>query len=718
MMLDSLVEHVEDGLDRPFAVTGRRCYLVGAMNGAFPDLGHHLPGEMGGLWTPPIKLADGFWFGLTGSTPAGAPPAEPVWLYGANCRRFTMTPGRAEREFALAVAGADVRATQEIFAPDALPGILIGLTLESAAGQDLDLTLSWLVRFDIQGGWWSNWPDRPDTATFDPALGGVVAQDSLHTEWAAAMGADRTPTGHAVGPDLWAAERTSSLNGARDAARGILRNPEELQGQGISARLDYTVHLPAGGRTTIWFALGGGMEGSAGAAQAVTDLLARRDTLRAEKLARQAALLAAAPVVASPRPDLDRVFAWSTVAMDMLTLDMPGIGPVIMAGLPGFAWFFGCDTYYTLGGLLVSGQAATALDNLRLLARYARAQGGRVPHEIVPSGDLFNPGNTVETSEYVTAVEWAYRWTGDRAFLDAVYPLCRTGIFDYLLGACDPNGDLLPDGPGILELRTAEHGKKLDVACSLYQALQSLAYLADVVGDSDTAARCAALVGQVGERISRYFWVPARQEYVWRIEPDLSVDPDEPAHSYAVLEMGVLGAAQAERIAHLFATVEGPAHTGPAGVIHPGTADFVMPIQNAVVALAEFRYGRPDKGLWYLERMADLCGYYMPGAIPEFVGPEACFLQAWSSAAYNWLLVQGFFRLNPDPARGVVTVQPQLPDGWDFLEVDNLTIWGVPWRLRLQRTASGTDFTAETGAPGTPLTFEVAGDAPVPVRFV
>src|SRR4051794_16313109 len=42
----SLDERVTENLDRPFAVTGRRAYLVGYMNGRFPDLGHHLPGEM------------------------------------------------------------------------------------------------------------------------------------------------------------------------------------------------------------------------------------------------------------------------------------------------------------------------------------------------------------------------------------------------------------------------------------------------------------------------------------------------------------------------------------------------------------------------------------------------------------------------------------------------------------------------------------------------
>ena len=168
----------------------------------------------------------------------------------------------------------------------------------------------------------------------------------------------------------------------------------------------------------------------------------------------------------------------------MLTFDMPGRGPGVVAGLPGFAWFFGCDTYYTAPGLLVSGQASSALANLEMLADYARPQGGRVPHEITQTGALFNPGNTVETGQYVTSVERAYRWTGDRDFLARVYDVCREGVFSYLLQTCDPHRDLLPDGPGLLELSTARHGKKLDVACSLYQALRSLAYLAGAMDDA------------------------------------------------------------------------------------------------------------------------------------------------------------------------------------------------------------------------------------------
>ncbi|MFT6971139.1 MAG: hypothetical protein ACJAXX_001708, partial [Roseivirga sp.] len=34
-------------------------------NGNFPDLGWHVAGEMGGIWTHPIKLMDGFPGNLT-----------------------------------------------------------------------------------------------------------------------------------------------------------------------------------------------------------------------------------------------------------------------------------------------------------------------------------------------------------------------------------------------------------------------------------------------------------------------------------------------------------------------------------------------------------------------------------------------------------------------------------------------------------------------------
>ena len=43
---------------------GTRAYSVGFQDGRFYANGWHITGEMGGIWAPPLKLADGVWFGV------------------------------------------------------------------------------------------------------------------------------------------------------------------------------------------------------------------------------------------------------------------------------------------------------------------------------------------------------------------------------------------------------------------------------------------------------------------------------------------------------------------------------------------------------------------------------------------------------------------------------------------------------------------------------
>src|SRR5215468_10254103 len=61
-----LSNHGRNG-DRPYVTAGDRAYLIGTQDGGFPDMGGHVPGEMGGLWLHPIKLVDGFWATVTDS---------------------------------------------------------------------------------------------------------------------------------------------------------------------------------------------------------------------------------------------------------------------------------------------------------------------------------------------------------------------------------------------------------------------------------------------------------------------------------------------------------------------------------------------------------------------------------------------------------------------------------------------------------------------------
>src|SRR5690349_9989589 len=50
--------------DRREVAAGTWAYSVGFADGGFYANGWHITGEMGGIWAPPLKLADGLWFGV------------------------------------------------------------------------------------------------------------------------------------------------------------------------------------------------------------------------------------------------------------------------------------------------------------------------------------------------------------------------------------------------------------------------------------------------------------------------------------------------------------------------------------------------------------------------------------------------------------------------------------------------------------------------------
>ena len=62
--------------DRRSLVVGDRAYAMSTADTLYPAAGWHIRGEMGGVWTPPIKLVDGIWFALADEwlgDPDGAP---------------------------------------------------------------------------------------------------------------------------------------------------------------------------------------------------------------------------------------------------------------------------------------------------------------------------------------------------------------------------------------------------------------------------------------------------------------------------------------------------------------------------------------------------------------------------------------------------------------------------------------------------------------------
>jgi hypothetical protein len=112
--------------DRREVASGTRAYAEGFQDGRFYANGWHITGEMGGVWTPPLKLLDGIWFGVDGQ-----------WIGPAT--RFSS--GYGYTRFTLPDT-AGLRLQRTDFVPDGVRGALFGLRITNpGAARTVHVTL-------------------------------------------------------------------------------------------------------------------------------------------------------------------------------------------------------------------------------------------------------------------------------------------------------------------------------------------------------------------------------------------------------------------------------------------------------------------------------------------------------------------------------------------------------------------------------------------------
>ncbi|MDX6241191.1 MAG: hypothetical protein QOG10_6015, partial [Kribbellaceae bacterium] len=112
--------------DRRSLVTGDRAYAMGDETGLYPATGWHIRGEMGGIWTQPLKLLDGLWFGVDGA-----------WL-GKDVAAAKYTSGHGYQRISYP---GDVSVERTDFVPDGLRATVVGLTFSSAQARTVKLDL-------------------------------------------------------------------------------------------------------------------------------------------------------------------------------------------------------------------------------------------------------------------------------------------------------------------------------------------------------------------------------------------------------------------------------------------------------------------------------------------------------------------------------------------------------------------------------------------------
>jgi hypothetical protein len=730
---------------------------VATLAGGFPDHGSHQPQEMGGVWSPPLKLLDGYWLGLR------ARGQTVQWLTAPDTWR--MSTDGVTLSYALPALGIAVE-RREWIVPDE-PALIVDVTLSrqpTATWKDtLTLTCCLAMRSDLHGAWLAEerlgWADGGDAAIYDTSSGAVLLLDVLHPRWEVCVGATQLPIAWRAGADVWGPERTS--------------------GRGIGASLSYRCRMMPTHPKQMRFVIAGAANDTTSASSVFARLAwpgsnaassgSADDTADVARSLRQAECAAKerfhAPftrcLLQSPDAHLNAVFAWAKAWASMLMLDVPGVGRAAMAGLPEFPWWFGCDLAYGVLPMLPAGQADEADASLRTLAALSQQanKSGAVAHEIVSHGLVAHRGNLVETPLFVRALYHTYRWTGNRALLEELFPFCLQGIEQWALGACLEPGERAPQGSSIVETPEMAAGfQALDVAAYLVEALDLLGSLADELSQSETAKRLHAQADALRRHLREDWLLPTERLFgdvrASRIEletlqqrleslPNLDSSarsssallcralaedrqPEADPHlrrPWLLFHMTQALAADAglpdrAQAAELLDRLETPEWTETYGVVLNAAANRrVMTLPTGALAVGEARYGRANEALVTMQRMMAAFGAQMPGTLSEYATDEGagadggCFLQLWSNYGIVWPVVHYFFGLRPDVANRHLMCVPQLPDAWPSARLSAVPLGDTEVDVELVAEPDGLRVRLEIGAAD----WEVSLGAVLPV---
>jgi hypothetical protein len=707
--------------DRRYIASSERAYAVGFEDGRFYANGWHITGEMGGVWTPPLKLVDGVWFGVGGN-----------WIGPAT--RFRSGWGYAEMDLPT-TAGLELQRTD--FAPDGGRAVLFGLRIHNP-GDARTVTIRVDAHSELLGAYpWGfsgvtpNASDNlADTASFDgKALvfreQGKLPHPNAEThDWAALVAANRDPSAGETG----AGHRGDQGDNVCSAEEPPSQCDDGPFGKGQGGQLRYRLDLPAGGTETLWVAVAGSDEGLAAARDELAAALDDPQAALASKIERRERLAAWTQVSLPGDPQLAQGVDWAkqnladstqhSEDLEIRWVDQgrrypPPAGTLdsarwVGAGFPDYPWLFATDGEYTAFPMVAVGQFEAIEDHMRALrdaSDIVNDRSGKVGHEFVSDGSMWfgqnaDPGNTDETAKFPSTVALIWRWTGDNGFRDEMYDFAKRNM-RYIERELDEDRDGWPEGLGNVE-RSGMGPEKLDNAVYFIRGLYDLADMARSKRDRSTLAWAGNLARDLQQRFEAEWWMENESLHADSLGEDdeqiqqrhwITVTPMEA--ELTVAEEPVPGLASFDHGRRSLALHETDCFSGTRpfnrGLFHTGCEGgpegrgelTIFGLNTAIQSVGEGNYGRLAEQRRYTEAEVEplfsepATGGLpdeQPGALPEILpSPDfgknidrcwtcrAMFMQAWGHYGSVWPVVHQQLGVRPDLGRGELTVVPQVP---------------------------------------------------------
>lgn len=671
--------------DKLYVTSGRKAQIVGTQNAGFPDIGNHVPGEMGGVWTGSFKMADGYWMKIAdvASDEDSLLQASEIWVF----------PHQTRFGFGNVLHGLKVSSTQ--FASDTRPGVVVAYTVENTTEAERSVSLGFLVNVDLFPVWFSQEngiENGADHVEWNKEGELFTARDSLQN-WHMAWKCDHNVSSYEIGKEYM-----------------------PTRGSVIPAGMYTTLCLKPGQKHTVRYALASSISSSEKAIENCRSLLENSEReIEAKKKSIEALL--SLSEISIPDKAIEKAYYWTLINNRWLETEVDTLGYFLSAGAVEYPWLFGCDNSYALQGLLRTGRFELVKSTLRLLNTISEKVNGngRIIHEMSNNGFVGNRGNTQETAHYILALWKTYEWTADKELLEEIYPNVKKGIA-WLTETMDTNGDLFPEGYGIMEVKGL-NAELIDVAVYTQQALEAASHMAALMKEDSLSMVYRDKAKTLKQKINREFWdeeavsycdfygsremalqvtkgaieqagqIEGREDasrilaYYENLSGEISRQSPSPApkgwftnKNWVINTPMECKIAPAERALKALETIYRE-NCGPYGpYLSAVERKHMMTISTGVQAVAEANYGRIDRCMEYLGMIANTLGRNMPGAINEMMPDYGCPFQAWTVYGMATGLVSGCFGVEPRADLKEIILTPRLPSDWESMSLKRLRI--------------------------------------------
>ena len=745
--------------DRRYVTTGPRAYDVGTEAGRYPAMGFHTRGEMGGIWSPPVKLVDGIWFGLNNK-----------WIGPAT--RFTSGYGHVKMRLP-GSGGLSIERTD--FVPGQARGVLIGLRLRANGPRTVNLRMQTHSELMSIYPWGETKPYDQRTFNLQDKAGyaggalvfteqGQPAPEAEPHNWAAAVGSRRAPRSHRTGAGFRGPQEPPVICPASGPNAPAMppRCDDTAYGKGVGGELTYRIKLPRSGRKTVWFGVAGSESGAGDARAELARMLRRpRAALRA-KIARRERLAQRTKLTLPGDPLLAQGIDWSKQnladsvqeARDLEIRETnagthypPPKGKLdrarfVAAGFPDYPWLFATDGEFTAFASVALGQFGPIKEHMRALRRASlinNGTSGKVVHEVITEGSVYfganaDPGNTDETAKFPSAVALIWRWTGDDAFRDEMYDFAKSNM-EYIYRELDDDKDGWPEGLGNVE-RPGMGEEKLDNTTATMRGLRDLEDLAKSKGDTATATWAATKAADLEARFENDWWMPEIPQHADSLGE--GNEKIQQRHWIGVTPMEIETVRDGKTVPGLTTKAHGDQaldlrekscygddfglfHTGAPGC-DPAVSDrpaerTTFTLNTSIMAVGEGNYGRlgpaQQRRFTTANRRLQLPDFdEQPGAMPEIApspdygrsidrhfNERAMVLQAWGNYGTAWPVVHQQLGVRPDLGRGNLEVVPQLPPDQTTIAGEAIRLGAGAADVSADRQGSRYSTTVSAGAP-------------------